>query len=94
MGWKLISRYRDPFFFIKCRSSRADHRIALRALSGRSPPRVEIFHGTKDKVIPMRMSRELAEAFPGFVKFHPVVVADHMSILSEPVREIIAAMNE
>jgi pimeloyl-ACP methyl ester carboxylesterase len=72
-----------------------DNRAALRELSQRSPPpRVVIFHGTKDNVIPVRMGRELAEAFPAFVEFHGVVDADHVNVLSKAEQEILAAMND
>ena len=71
-----------------------DNRAALRELARRSPPPdVEIFHGTEDEDIPIRMGRELAEAFPAFVKFHPVAGSDHMSVLRNGIRDIIAAMN-
>lgn len=72
-----------------------DNRARLRELSQRSPPpRVVIFQGTNDNVIPPRMSRELAESFPMFVFFHPVDGGDHVSVLSKGAREILAAMTQ
>jgi fermentation-respiration switch protein FrsA (DUF1100 family) len=72
-----------------------DNRMCLRELSRRSPPpRVEIFHGTNDDIIPMRMGRELAESFPAFVAFHPVTGGDHLSPLFTAADKILAAMNQ
>ena len=72
-----------------------DNRVCLRELSRRSPPpRVEIFHGTNDDIIPVRMARELSETFRGFVTFHPVAGGDHLSPLFTATDKILAAMNE
>ena len=61
-----------------------DNRRALRELSHRSPPpKIEIFHGTDDDTIPIRVSRELAENFPTIIKFHPVAGADHVSVIGK-----------
>lgn len=71
-----------------------DNRACLRKLSQRSPPpEVDIFHGTNDNVIPMRMGRELAESFPGITKFHAVAGADHISVIEKADAEILAAIN-
>ena len=43
---------------------------------------IAIFHGTKDKVIPVRMGRELAQEFP-FIDFFAVERANHVNVLSE-----------
>jgi pimeloyl-ACP methyl ester carboxylesterase len=72
-----------------------DNRACLRQLSRRQPPpRVEIFHGTRDDIIPARMGRELAENFPEFVTFHPVEGGDHLSPLFTATDKILAAMNQ
>jgi len=72
-----------------------DNRAALRQLARRSPlPRIDIFHGTDDDTIPIRMGRELAEDFPALVKFHPVAGGDHVSVIGKAAREVVAAMNE
>jgi pimeloyl-ACP methyl ester carboxylesterase len=72
-----------------------DNRSALRELSHRSPlPKVDIFHGTDDDTIPIRMSRELAETFPGIVKFHPIAGGDHVSVIGKAANEILAAMSQ
>jgi uncharacterized protein len=76
-------------------SENYDNLSCLRELGRRSPPpRVEIFHGTKDDIIPVRMGRALAANFPGFVKFHPVEGGDHLSPLFTATSEILAAMNQ
>ena len=70
-----------------------DNRACLRELSRRpSPPRVTIFHGTNDDIIPVRMGRELAERFPAFVTFHPVAGGDHISVIGKAASEIVAAL--
>lgn len=75
-------------------SENYDNLTSLRELARRSPlPGVEIFHGTKDDIIPMRMGRALAENFPAFVKFHPVEGGDHLSPLFTATDEILNAMN-
>jgi uncharacterized protein len=76
-------------------SENYDNRKCLEELSHRSPPpRVEIFHGTNDDIIPVRMSRELANSFPAFVAFHPVERGDHLSPLFTATDKILAAMND
>ena len=72
-----------------------DNRAALRELARHTPlPKIDIFHGTEDGTIPIRMGRELTEDFPALVKFHPVAGGNHVSVISKAAREILAAMNE
>jgi len=72
-----------------------DNRENLAEIAKRNPGTpVAIFHGTNDEVIPVRMSRELSDEFPAFVKFHPVAGADHVSVLNSAANEILGAMNE
>jgi len=72
-----------------------DNRACLRELSRRSsPPRIAIFHGTNDDIIPVRMGRELGERFPTMVTFHPVAGADHISVIGKAAAEILTAMND
>lgn len=76
-------------------SENYDNRDCLRQISERSPPpRVDIFHGTKDDIIPVQMGRELADSFPAFIRFHPVKDGDHLSPLFTATDRILAAMNE
>jgi pimeloyl-ACP methyl ester carboxylesterase len=72
-----------------------DNRARLRELSLRSPPpRVVIFHGTNDDIIPFWMGQELATSFPAIASFHPVAGGDHISVLGKAQNEILAAMNQ
>jgi pimeloyl-ACP methyl ester carboxylesterase len=72
-----------------------DNRAALRKLTWRSPPpTIDIFHGTDDDIIPIRMSRELAETFPSIVKFHLITGGDHISVIDKAADEILAAMGQ
>ena len=71
-----------------------DNRAALRELAkGSPPPKIDIFHGTNDEVIPFRMGRQLADEFPSLIKFHPVEGADHITVLNKAAGQILAAMN-
>jgi len=70
-----------------------DNRGGIAEIRKRSPEaKIAIFHGTKDEVIPVGMSRELAQKFP-FIDFFPVEGADHVSVLSEARDKIIRWMN-
>jgi len=70
-----------------------DNRANLRAIAKQSPvPRVAIFHGTEDDVIPVRMGRELDHEFE-FVDFFEVAGAGHVSVLNHAHDDIINWMN-
>jgi pimeloyl-ACP methyl ester carboxylesterase len=72
-----------------------DNRARLHELAQRAPaPRVVIFHGTNDEIIPMRMGRELVERSPTISEFHPVAGGDHISVIAKAANEILAAMNQ
>ena len=72
-----------------------DNRARLGQLAGRpEPPRVAIFHGKKDEVIPERMGRELANMYPKMIMFHEVPEASHNSIADDAEMEIYSAMND
>jgi pimeloyl-ACP methyl ester carboxylesterase len=59
-----------------------DNRANLTETRKRNPnAHIAIFHGTSDKVIPVRMGRELAREFH-FVEFFAVEDADHVSVLN------------
>ncbi len=75
-------------------ADRFDNPARLRELAALPrPPAVHIFHGTKDDVVPFSMGRELADAFPKMVTFHPVDGADHNLILVTAEGEILKAMS-
>ena len=71
-----------------------DNRTRLRELGQRTPPpRVAIFHGTEDTLIPIRMGEELARSVPDVAQFFAIKGADHNTIASDAMPEIIAWMN-
>lgn len=71
-----------------------DNRAALSELGKKSPPpKIDIFHGTSDDVIPFRMGRALATEFSSLVTLHAVEGADHVNVLQRATAEILGAMN-
>jgi pimeloyl-ACP methyl ester carboxylesterase len=74
VGWPLCELCRHRF----------NNEARLRELSERArPPRVTIFHGSDDEVIPVAMGRKLAAEFPAMIEFHEVPRAGHNSVLIE-----------
>ena len=72
-----------------------DNRAALRQLAQRRPlPRVVIFHGLEDSMIPPAMGRALAAEFPEFVSFHGVPEADHDMVIDAAEDEILRSMSD
>ena len=70
-----------------------DNRAALRQLAQRRPPpRVVIFHGLQDGMIPSGMGRELAAEFPDFVTFRGIPEATHDSVVAAAQDEILGLM--
>ncbi len=85
VGWPLCWLLRHNF----------DNRARLAELSARpTPPRVTIFHGSEDALIPKQMGRSLAETFPNTATFHEIPDADHNSIVYDAERQIFSAMND
>jgi pimeloyl-ACP methyl ester carboxylesterase len=71
-----------------------DNRENIRAIFKRNPQvRVDIFHGTDDAVIPVRMGRALAKEFPA-LGYHEIRGADHVAVMDDARDQIIAAMAE
>jgi len=70
-----------------------DNRIALRQLAlRRPPPRIVIFHGLQDHLIPPRMSYELGAEFPGFVTVRGIPEATHDTVVTDAADEILRLM--
>jgi pimeloyl-ACP methyl ester carboxylesterase len=70
-----------------------DNRAVLRQLAQRRPPpRVVIFHGLKDGMIPPGMSRELAAEFAAFVTFRGIPEANHDTVVSAAEDEILGLL--
>ncbi|CAN5524253.1 alpha/beta hydrolase [soil metagenome] len=71
-----------------------DNRSRLAELARRdSPPRVAIFHGTADTLIPPRMGRELAESAPEIAEFYPIEGATHDTVFSLAAHDVTAWMS-
>lgn len=71
-----------------------DNRSRLAELAKRTPaPRVAIFHGTADTLIPPRMGRELADSAPAIAEFFPVEGATHDTIFAAAVDDIAVWMS-
>jgi uncharacterized protein len=72
-----------------------DNRAALRELAGRKPPpRVTIFHGLADALIPAAMGQELATEFPSFVAFRGVPDANHDTVVAAAEDEILEVLGD
>jgi pimeloyl-ACP methyl ester carboxylesterase len=72
-----------------------DNRAALRHLAQRQPPpRVTIFHGLQDPLIPPEMGRKLAAEFSGFVTFRGMPEANHDTVVAAAEDEILGIMKE
>jgi pimeloyl-ACP methyl ester carboxylesterase len=82
-----------PSLFTRALVEKYDNRAVLRRLAQlRPPPRVVIFHGLQDGLIPPAMGRELAAEFPGFVTFRGFPEADHNTIAGAAQDEILQFM--
>lgn len=83
VGWPLCWLLRHNF----------DNHARLAELAARArPPRVTVFHGRNDEVIPTGMGSELAARFPGMVTFYGIADATHNSILTGARDRIYATM--
>lgn len=71
-----------------------NHARVLELAARIPPPRVAIFHGADDTLIPARMGQELAESAPSVAMFFPIQRATHDTIVSDALPEIIAWMNQ
>jgi uncharacterized protein len=71
-----------------------DNRARLRELAERNPPpRIAIFHGTADTLIPATMGRELADTFPQMIEFFPVERATHDTIVGDALAPMMQWMS-
>jgi uncharacterized protein len=84
VGWPLCHLLEDRF----------DNRARLGELAARpDPPRVHLFHGTVDTLVPFRMGEELATAFPQIVTLHRVEGSDHNMILMAAEPEVVKLLS-
>lgn len=72
---------------------RFDNRTGLAALK-EADGLAWLFHGTRDEVIPVGMSRTLAAEFPKTMTFKEIPDADHDSIIGLALQPIMQAMGE
>ena len=85
VGWPLCWLLRHNF----------DNRARLLELVKREPlPRVDLFHGSADEVIPLAMGKKLASEFPQMITFHEVQEAHHNTILVQARDQIFEAMQK
>lgn len=72
-----------------------DNQVRLDELMARTPPpKITIFHGDRDEVVPFRMGLSLARRHPDHITFHQVKHGDHCGILETEARRIYQAMRE
>ncbi|MES2570427.1 MAG: alpha/beta hydrolase, partial [Verrucomicrobiota bacterium] len=72
-----------------------DNRARIRELAAlSSPPRIAIFHGADDELIPSAMGRELSLIAPQIVRFNEIPDAEHNDIVSMAEGRIFTAMRE
>ena len=70
---------------------RFDNLAALSRVCAQTlPPKVTIFHGEKDNLIPVSMGRSLAESLPNLIEFHSIPGTGHSTIF-EDAHELIYA---
>jgi hypothetical protein len=71
-----------------------DNSARLRELAARpNPPRVIIFHGDADTLVPITMGRQLAAMFPAMITFQSVPGAGHNTILHDARPQIMERFN-
>ncbi len=85
VGWPLCHLLLDRF----------DNAARLAEIHSRNPqPRIYLFHGDADSIIPVRMSRELKETYPDWIQYTEIPGADHNDLLyiaEEPIRKVMTA---
>lgn len=88
-----MARRTAPWPFHHLLLHRYDNMARLAELAEREdPPRIAIFHGSNDPVVPVEHGRRLAEAFPDLVDYSEVTGGDHDAILFSGQRQIFETM--
>lgn len=83
VGWPLCLLLRHRF----------DNRARLAELGRRLPrPAVVILHGGADTLVPVRMGRELAGIMPGWIEYHEIAGADHITVQMIGENQILKAL--
>lgn len=71
-----------------------DNRARLAEIARREPaPRIAIFHGTADTLIPATMGHELAESSPQVTEFFPIEGATHDTVFDAAADRVVAWMS-
>ncbi len=71
---------------------RWDNRAALASLGSLAErPRVLLFHGSDDRIVPVAMSRELAGGHRGWIEYTELPSLDHNDIIEPAVDRMLAA---
>ncbi len=73
---------------------RFDNEARLREISARGNGQVFIFHGVRDEVIPVRMSRQMAGEFPALVHLTEIPGGRHNTLQEIAVPEIVKALEK
>ena len=85
VGWPLCWLLRHNF----------DNRARLAELAARkNPPRVDLFHGADDEMIPVQMGRGLAAEFTRMITFHEIPEGGHNTILVMARPQVFEAMQK
>ncbi|MCK4486051.1 MAG: alpha/beta fold hydrolase [Desulfobacterales bacterium] len=72
---------------------RMDNQERLRELCQRPRrPAVVIIHGSADETVPVKMGRDLAGLFPGWIVYHEIEAGDHVGILKTSEALIFEAL--
>ncbi len=89
-----MARIRQPWPFWHLLRHRFDNRAALATLARNGPSRVQIWHGDRDRVIPVEHSRQLAGEFSGQVIYREVVGAGHddVIVVAQAVEEMVTLL--
>ncbi|MBF0450241.1 MAG: alpha/beta fold hydrolase [Candidatus Magnetomorum sp.] len=75
-------------------SHRLDNHDRLLELSQQSPqPIIFLIHGNNDAVVPIEMGKQLAESFPGMVRFIALPLMDHRTVITRGRKTIFQAMD-
>jgi fermentation-respiration switch protein FrsA (DUF1100 family) len=83
VGWPLCYVLRDRY----------DNAARLDEISvSGPPPAVTIIHGGADQIVPVKMGRELAGMFPGWIVYCEIEGGDHNWIVSTAAEWIIESM--
>jgi pimeloyl-ACP methyl ester carboxylesterase len=70
-----------------------DNHLRLSIISEqKTVPKVYLFHGSNDTVIPVTMGKQLAESFPSFIHFIELPLTDHQTIFVRGRYQIFKAM--